>query len=91
MSLPTTHDLYAERYRQDYVAPDDVPRVFTPAPLADLQACMSSDPPTPAPSGEQAAPITLADALMRLQAAREQIALAESDLAAIAANLAGHN
>ncbi|HEY4381911.1 MAG TPA: hypothetical protein VGN01_16305 [Acidobacteriaceae bacterium] len=52
---------------------------------------MSSDPPTPAPSGEQAAPITLADALMRLQAAREQIALAESDLAAIAANLAGHN
>lgn len=66
--MTTTHDTYAERYMQPYVAPEDVPRVFTPAPpLADLQACMSTaEQPAPTPTSgtadasadnaEQAAP-----------------------------------
>jgi hypothetical protein len=109
----TTHDTYAERYMQEYVAPEDVPRVLIkPAPpLADLEACMRTDQqpapdqPTPAPTsetadasadnGEQTAPpmsrAILADALKRLADVREQITIAESDLAAIAANLAGHD
>lgn len=50
MSQPTTHDTYAARYVQPYVAPEDTPRVLTPAsPLADLQAALSgtADPPPP--------------------------------------------
>jgi hypothetical protein len=50
MSEPTTHDLYAERYIQPYVAPEDTPRVLAPAsPLAALQAALTvaADPPPP--------------------------------------------
>jgi hypothetical protein len=48
MSEPTTHDIYAARYIQPYVAPEDTPRVLAPAsPLAALQAALSvtADPP----------------------------------------------
>ena len=56
MSQLTTHDVTMLRYSQDYVAPEDVPRVLTPAPpLAHIEACMRTDQrpapdmPTPAP------------------------------------------
>ena len=100
MSEPTTHDLTMLRYSQEYVAPENVPRVLTPTPpLADLQAALSvtADPPpgptpsAPAPTSEQAAPATLAAVLTRLSLAYDQVALAESELATIAASLSGHN
>ena len=97
----TTHDLTMLRYTQEYVPPGNTPSGPTPAPpLADLEAAMSqvtADPPpgtapsAPEPSSEQAAPASLADALERLANAREQIAIAERDFAAIAAHLGGHN
>lgn len=99
MSEPTTHDLTMLRYTQEYVPPGDVSRVLTPVPpLADLEAALTvtaDPPPDPAPSApqassEQAAPVTLADALKRLASARDQLAIAADDLAAIAAHLGGH-
>ena len=50
MSEPTTHDTYASRYIQPYVAPEDTPRVLAPASaIAALQAALSvaADPPPP--------------------------------------------
>lgn len=99
MSKPTTHDTYASRYIQPCVPPpSNTPSGPTPSPpFADLQAALSvtADPPPPAPSApapsEQAAPVTLANALKRLADAREQVALAESEIAAVAAYLSGSN
>ena|ERR1017187_9301424 len=102
MSQLTTHDVTMLRYSQPYVAPEDVPRVLTPVPpvpalddLSDLRACMGTDPQsdTDALSApeltSEPAPVTLADVLARLASAHEEITIAENDLAAIAANLAG--
>jgi hypothetical protein len=84
MSEPTTHDLTMARYTQEWEPPSNAPNGPPDPPLADLQACMSSDP-QPA-----LAPVTLADALKRLVDAREHLAHAADALTAVAANLAGH-
>jgi hypothetical protein len=86
--MTTTHDTYMLRYSQEYVAPEDVPRVLTPAPPpADLEACMRTDKqpapdqPTPAPTNDTAD--ASADAAEQTAAP-----VAPATVAAVAAQLA---
>jgi hypothetical protein len=83
MSQPTTHDVYAERYSQPYVPPSEMPTGPTPVPA------LAVSPPSPV--SEKPATMMLADALRSLTEAHEQIAMAESVLAAVAATLAGRS